>query len=554
MSAPPSASANGSPGPGYYPDPSIPGYIRYWNGAAWVPGTSRPEPREGEPMPAAPPGVVVQAPRPPSPAAPSPTASPVPAAPSVPGESPQEETGPVFLDEEETTGDRAAAPARAPGDFLPQPRGRGEVEIRPGDRVTTWDDPSRLHGVRPEPASAWQADAARQTGFDGERDGRVSWGAGGAGGAGEGAAPAAPPALGAGRAPQALGPGPDPRGGSGRAEGAGPADGENTGNAQPRDEGTVRMRPVRPEGTAPAAGGRSAGREDTVGLRRTEAPAVGAPAAPVPSAPAAPVPAEPAGPAAPVGPASAQPSWTRQVHELAQRAPASAAPAPAPPASTPHAPLPHAPLPHASAPAVPQQQSPAGRPGGPEQVVPWRPPVDDPFLRAAQRQARPAGLGRRLGARLVDGVLTAAVAAAVALPFAGPSAEHFRKQVEAAEQAGETRQIWLVDGTTGVYLAIVLGALFLFGLLYEVLPTARWGRTLGKKLFGVQVLDIEEQDTPSFGAALRRWLVYGLLAPVGIGVVNVLWCLFDRPWRQCWHDKAARTFVARGTEESVPAG
>jgi hypothetical protein len=26
--------------------------------------------------------------------------------------------------------------------------------------------------------------------------------------------------------------------------------------------------------------------------------------------------------------------------------------------------------------------------------------------------------------------------------------------------------------------------------------------------------------------------------------VNVLWCLFDRPWRQCWHDKAAHTFVA----------
>ncbi|RSS63345.1 DUF2510 domain-containing protein, partial [Streptomyces sp. WAC06614] len=27
---------------GYYPDPSIPGYIRYWNGSSWVPGTSRP--------------------------------------------------------------------------------------------------------------------------------------------------------------------------------------------------------------------------------------------------------------------------------------------------------------------------------------------------------------------------------------------------------------------------------------------------------------------------------------------------------------------------------
>ncbi|GAA3622889.1 RDD family protein [Streptomyces chitinivorans] len=541
MSAPPSASASGSPGPGYYPDPSIPGYIRYWNGAAWVPGTSRPEPREGEPMPAAPPGVVAQAPA--SPAVPA-AGSPAPA------ESPQEETGPVFLDEEEGTdaGGRAGVPAPAPGDSLPQLRGRGEVEIRPGERAAAWRDPSRPHGG-PEPASAWQADAARQTGFDGERDGRVSWGTGGPG---EGAATAAP-ALGASRAPQALGPGPapDPRGGPGRAEGAGPVDG---GNAQPRDDGTVRMRPVRPEGTAPAAGGRPVRPGDTVGLRRTQAPGAGAAPPPAPGASAAPAsaapaqaspapgPAGPAGPAAPVtpaGPASGQPSWTRQVHELAQRAPASAGPAPAP---------------HASAPAVPQQQSPAGRPGGPEQVVPWRPPVDDPFLRAAQRQARPAGLGRRLGARAVDGVLTAAVAAAVAFPFAGPSADHFREQVEAAEQAGETRQIWLVDGTTGVYLAIVLGALLVFGLLYEVLPTARWGRTLGKKLFGVRVLDIEEQDTPSFGAALRRWLVYGLLAPLGVGVVNVLWCLFDRPWRQCWHDKAARTFVARGTEESGPLG
>ena len=34
------------------------------------------------------------------------------------------------------------------------------------------------------------------------------------------------------------------------------------------------------------------------------------------------------------------------------------------------------------------------------------------------------------------------------------------------------------------------------------------------------------------------------LTLVGIGVLNVLWCLFDRPWRQCWHDKVARTFVA----------
>lgn len=55
MSAPTPATGDGSPTPGYYPDPSIPGYVRYWNGTAWVPGTSRPAPKDGETMPASPP-------------------------------------------------------------------------------------------------------------------------------------------------------------------------------------------------------------------------------------------------------------------------------------------------------------------------------------------------------------------------------------------------------------------------------------------------------------------------------------------------------------------
>ncbi|RST24718.1 DUF2510 domain-containing protein, partial [Streptomyces sp. WAC04770] len=46
MSAPTPAPGDDSPREGYYPDPSIPGYVRYWNGASWVPGTSRPAPQQ----------------------------------------------------------------------------------------------------------------------------------------------------------------------------------------------------------------------------------------------------------------------------------------------------------------------------------------------------------------------------------------------------------------------------------------------------------------------------------------------------------------------------
>ncbi|MFE0455336.1 DUF2510 domain-containing protein, partial [Streptomyces sp. NPDC058914] len=121
MSAPTPAPGDDRPREGYYPDPSIPGYVRYWNGASWVPGTSRPAPSDGEPL-TPPPGA--------QPAA-------FPASPVAPAAS-VEETGPHFFDED------------------PEPAGQ--------------------YGSTPEPASAWGADRSQQSGFGGDQDRKVSWG------------------------------------------------------------------------------------------------------------------------------------------------------------------------------------------------------------------------------------------------------------------------------------------------------------------------------------------------------------------------------------------
>ncbi|MEU1127656.1 DUF2510 domain-containing protein, partial [Streptomyces sp. NPDC005899] len=104
MSAPTPAPGDESPREGYYPDPSIPGYVRYWNGASWVPGTSRP----------APPGDGVSA-------AAQHDGTAADAAPWRPARrpAPVDETGPVYLDEVQEPGDPgsgrwpagAAAPA-----------------------------------------------------------------------------------------------------------------------------------------------------------------------------------------------------------------------------------------------------------------------------------------------------------------------------------------------------------------------------------------------------------------------------------------------------------
>ncbi|MBA0049575.1 DUF2510 domain-containing protein [Streptomyces sp. AJS327] len=620
MSAPSSGSSHGSPSPGFYPDPSIPGYIRYWSGSSWVPGTSRPEPLEGEPMPAPPTSADAQAPG--------------------PGTAPStDETGPVFLDDLDDPG-VIAQPADATGE-TGRPSGPGAAadanarplndgadgadatgETPPTSGVTPDEDGLPVPRQRPEPASAWRADASRQSGFgpatasgaqeagrgggsadpaDGgrpagqrdPRDPRGLWGTDHQARAEQQAS--AEPRRNADRRAESSR---SPAGGvpTGASEEPGPDDGTFPIRARSREELAEAAREADPgrrsetvsgQGNGPGVGAptpREAGRpagvgepavpDHTVGLRRSEVlrpatvsaadrptqPGTPTPVPPSRSTPPGPPPAlgkpsasaqggpggsggaggpgggaggpgggAPGGPGNPPGTPSGQEqpaSWAQQVHDLAS---------------------------HSTAPGSPNAPGLSGLPtqprGSGSDPFPWRPPGDDPFQAAAARQARPAGLGRRFAARLIDAVVTAAVAAAAAFPFVGKASDHIQSKIDAVERAGETQRIWLVDGTTGGYLAIVLGAVLVFGLLYEVLPTARWGRTLGKRLLGVTVLDLERQEPPAFGAALVRWLVYGTLGLAVIGLVNVFWCVVDRPWRQCWHDKAARTFVTGDSTE-----
>ncbi|MEW2295951.1 RDD family protein [Streptomyces sp. NPDC006743] len=579
MSAPTPAPGDDRPREGYYPDPSIPGYVRYWNGASWVPGTSRPAPADGEPL-SPPPGVR-------------------PARPAVPE---VEATGPHFFDEDPPAG--------------PAPAGESSAAPAPAGPASAG---------QPRPAAPWTADAGRP-GTGGDQGHGGSWsapagpdprlaptsapaGTGPAGSAARAEGTAGEQDQGGGepgstfvfRRPTAAdgAPGTPPGGASGAP--AAPAAPGVPGPGGPVDAGTMTFRPLpRPDGrTGPAASGpvvpaqgqSAPGAAGGPGFGAGKAPAARASAAPPqdPAQPQAPVQAHPQGPVQAQGPAQIQPPAGAAPAAGAVPAPAPGVPAPASPVS------PGAPQPPQS--AVPPQsvvppQSAGPRPaaampgsvpapvaGGPgggqaswaqqvhqlagvgagtgvgagpvpaaeeQPVAPWKSPVEDLFQAAARRQAaaRPAGLGKRFAARLVDTVVLAGVTAVAAVPLGAKAADHVDEKIDAAKLSGRTVTVWLLDGTTAAYLGIVLAVLLLFGVLYEVLPTAKWGRTLGKKLCGLQVRDIEGHEPPSFAPALRRWLVYSVPGLLCVGVVGVLWCVFDRPWRQCWHDKAAHTFVA----------
>ncbi|MCK8436457.1 DUF2510 domain-containing protein [Streptomyces sp. D2-8] len=579
MSAPTPAPGDDRPREGYYPDPSIPGYVRYWNGASWVPGTSRPAPKDGESL-APPPGAGASQPA------------------SV------EETGPHFFDEDPVE-EPSAADAQ--------------------------------HGSRPEPASAWGADRSRQSGFGGDQDRRVSWGApqGAQGVAQQGAHSGDP------RVPHAD---QRPDGESARVDGtpnvasadqeANAAAGGGTfvfrrptgkpGGGAPADapdDGTMTFRAVPPR-TGPAGGGSkpaggpggsdrgpagagfgaqggaggsgfgpagSGGDSAASGFGGQAAagsgfgppgsgsaaasayggspsgPAFGAQSGPTDSGSGSAGPGFGAGKAAAARASGAQAAAGSAGAPVSGAAPSALSGPQAAPTVPPQSGGPGSAQPGAAA-SSPSSGTPlsagpgggqsswaqqvhrlAGADGADEQpVAPWKPPVEDIFQAAARRQAeaRPAGLGKRLTARLLDTVVLAALTSAAAVPLGTKAIDHVNEKIDAAKLSGETVTVWLLDGTTSIYLGIILAVLLLAGVLCEVLPTAKWGRTLGKKLMGLEVRDIEGHDSPGFGAALRRWLVYSVPGLLVVGIVGVAWCLFDRPWRQCWHDKAAHTFVA----------
>ncbi|MFJ8165081.1 RDD family protein [Streptomyces sp. NPDC096136] len=530
---------------GYYPDPSIPGYVRYWNGAAWVPGTSRP----------------------------------------APAPAPVEETGPVFLDETSAT-EALPDPGPGPGhrpparDHAPAPAWQADPAHQAGfggprDVRVSWGGPDvgepedarpagislarpaaapagrRLPaqaaaesvGILPARPSAWPE--APGTGVSGltsswpEATARAaapprsperpappadaaapagSSGPGGAGGAGRAGSPArAWPA-----APAA--PAPDP---------AEDADREWPGAQAPagRSARAWSAAPAAGPAQAPAPAGESARADSHPGTHPGPgaAPAPGRSDAPAPASGRWPEPSgAPAGPARVPAPASGRAAASGSGARAGGQDPARPAPGAragagtAPAGSAAHAPATaHAP---SSAPAA----------------APEREDARALFERMAERAVRPAGLVRRGLARGLDSLVLAGVAVAAALPLVPGVTAHLQAKVDAARAGGRTTTVWLLDATTAGRLGLVLAAVLLFGVFYEALPTARWGRTPGKKLCGVRVLTTAGLRPPGFGAALLRWLLYALL-----GLPGSLWCLVDRPRRQAWHDKAAGTYVAR---------
>jgi uncharacterized RDD family membrane protein YckC len=81
---------------------------------------------------------------------------------------------------------------------------------------------------------------------------------------------------------------------------------------------------------------------------------------------------------------------------------------------------------------------------------------------------------------------------------------------------------------------------FVLGGVYFTYFHGSRGQTPGDSALSVRVVPVEGGGTIGYGRAAVRWLVSYVSGIVFL--LGYLWMLWD-PHNQCWHDKAARTYV-----------
>ena len=199
------------------------------------------------------------------------------------------------------------------------------------------------------------------------------------------------------------------------------------------------------------------------------------------------------------------------------------------------------------------------QPGAPVALPPPAPMPAAPEA-SADRGAPPpfpvATYGARVGARIIDWVLQGLLTTPFFLWLLWPS---FSTLLGALPSDGSMPSDAAIQRFQSdvVGRSLALSALSLVvSFLYEVPQNVVWGRTLGKRVTRIRIRAMAADTGISWLQAVVRWATYsiGSLVTNGLfGVLDYLWPLWDRPFRQALHDKTARTVVVPAVARAVPA-
>jgi uncharacterized RDD family membrane protein YckC len=190
------------------------------------------------------------------------------------------------------------------------------------------------------------------------------------------------------------------------------------------------------------------------------------------------------------------------------------------------------PPPAAPGPYTPQQ--PWGSYAGPSA---WQPQVATFPL---------AGYGARVAARLIDWLILSVVLIPIGLALLWTPFKDFLDSFPPGSRPPSQQAIQ--DFTRQIFGRVVLvSALsFVVQFAYEVPQLVAYGCTPGKRLMGLRIRPLAEDRLPTWREASIRWAVAAVGGLLGGGLFTLLDNLFplwDKPWRQTLHDKAAKTVV-----------
>ena len=191
--------------------------------------------------------------------------------------------------------------------------------------------------------------------------------------------------------------------------------------------------------------------------------------------------------------------------------------------------------------AGPVTAPPAGAVPGHGYAVPLLPPPGSNLALAEP--------GKRLAARLIDGLILIPVILVFLCPF---FAAVVRDMPAPSTSTARPSHQQIPTEALGAYLYGVAAALIVV-MAYETVCVAVWDATVGKKAMKLVVLRVEDGGRLGWGQALGRAGSYHLLNLVNIlSLLDALWLLWDQPNRQTLHDKMAGTIVIR--TDAAPYG
>jgi len=191
-------------------------------------------------------------------------------------------------------------------------------------------------------------------------------------------------------------------------------------------------------------------------------------------------------------------------------------------------------------------------PGNPVPMPP-PPPAPASYGGAGYAEARPdappiplATWPQRAAARILDSLIEGVIALPFVLWLVWPAVQRFVDAVPTDGSAPSQEAMTALQGdllavsTTITVIAVVVS------LLYQAPQNKRWGRTVGKRALGIRIRPFAADGPLTWGQVLSRWAVFEVFSLIAGGlllIIDCLWPLWDKPWRQALHDKVARTIV-----------